>query len=95
MRPGPLPEPAATDPTTIAGPRRWTAVPPASTGPHSSPPCRAYRVPVVLRHVDDLTYPELASALGRPEGTLKAQVHRGLAMLRTAMAGTDLEELTA
>ena len=54
-----------------------------------------YRVPVVLRHVDDLSYAELAAVLGRPEGTLKAQVHRGLAMLRAAMAGTELEELTA
>jgi RNA polymerase sigma-70 factor (ECF subfamily) len=54
-----------------------------------------YRVPVVLRHVDDLSYAELSALLGRPEGTLKAQVHRGLALLRTAMAGTDLEELTA
>lgn len=54
-----------------------------------------YRVPVVLRHVDDLSYAELAIVLGRPEGTLKAQVHRGLALLRVAMAGTELEELTA
>jgi RNA polymerase sigma-70 factor (ECF subfamily) len=54
-----------------------------------------YRIPVVLRHVDDLSYAELSEVLGRPEGTLKAQVHRGLAMLRAAMAGTELEELTA
>lgn len=54
-----------------------------------------YRVPVILRHVDDLSYPELAEVLGRPEGTLKSQVHRGLALLRVAMAGTELEELTA
>jgi RNA polymerase sigma-70 factor (ECF subfamily) len=54
-----------------------------------------YRVPVVLRHVDDLSYAELSAVLGRPEGTLKAQVHRGLALLRASMAGTDLEELTA
>jgi RNA polymerase sigma-70 factor (ECF subfamily) len=53
-----------------------------------------YRVPVVLRHVDDLSYAELAEILGRPEGTLKSQVSRGLAMLRAA-AGTELEELTA
>jgi RNA polymerase sigma factor (sigma-70 family) len=53
-----------------------------------------YRVPVVLRHVDDLTYAELAEVLGRPEGTLKAQVHRGLAMLRTALAA-EPEELSA
>ncbi len=54
-----------------------------------------YRIPVVLRHVDDLSYAELATVLGRPEGTLKAQVHRGLALLRTAMTGTELEELNA
>jgi RNA polymerase sigma-70 factor (ECF subfamily) len=54
-----------------------------------------YRVPVVLRHVDDLSYAELAEVLGRPEGTLKAQVHRGLALLRAAAAGTGLEEMTA
>jgi RNA polymerase sigma factor (sigma-70 family) len=54
-----------------------------------------YRIPVVLRHVDDLSYAELAVVLDRPEGTLKSQVHRGLALLRSAMAGTDLEELNA
>lgn len=54
-----------------------------------------YRIPVVLRHVDDLSYAELAEVLGRPEGTLKAQVSRGLALLRAAAAGTHLEELTA
>jgi RNA polymerase sigma factor (sigma-70 family) len=54
-----------------------------------------YRIPIVLRHVDDLSYAELAEVLGRPEGTLKAQVSRGLAMLRAAVAGTELEELTA
>jgi RNA polymerase sigma-70 factor (ECF subfamily) len=54
-----------------------------------------YRIPVVLRHVDDLSYAELSEVLGRPEGTLKAQVHRGLALLRAAAAGTELEELIA
>jgi RNA polymerase sigma-70 factor (ECF subfamily) len=51
-----------------------------------------YRVPVVLRHVDDLSYAELAEVLGRPEGTLKAQVHRGLALLRTAAEAAGLKE---
>jgi RNA polymerase sigma factor (sigma-70 family) len=54
-----------------------------------------YRVPVVLRHVDDLSYAELAEVLGRPEGTLKAQVHRGLAMLREAAIEAGLEEVMA
>lgn len=54
-----------------------------------------YRLPVVLRHVHDLSYEELAQALGRPQGTVKAQVHRGLAMLRVALGAAELEELTA
>ncbi len=54
-----------------------------------------YRIPVVLRHVDDLSYAELAEALGRPEGTVKSQVSRGLAMLRAAITANELEELTA
>jgi RNA polymerase sigma-70 factor (ECF subfamily) len=58
----------------------------------------AYRSAVVLRHVDGLSYPELAIALGRPEGTVKAQVHRGLALLRTAFEAAqrrEREEMTA
>jgi RNA polymerase sigma-70 factor (ECF subfamily) len=44
-----------------------------------------YRAPIVLRHVDDLGYPEIAEILGRPQGTVKAQVHRGLELLRAAL----------
>ena len=42
------------------------------------------RTVVVLRHVVGLSYPEMAAALGRPEGTVKTQVHRGVAALRSA-----------
>jgi len=44
------------------------------------------RAAVVLRHIDGLSVAETASALGRPEGTIKAQVHRGLADLRKQLA---------
>lgn len=54
-----------------------------------------YRVPVVLRHVDNLSYDEVALALDRPIGTVKAQVHRGLALLRLSLATPDHQELTA
>lgn len=37
---------------------------------------------IVLRHVDGLSVAETAEALGRPEGTIKAQVARGLERLR-------------
>jgi RNA polymerase sigma-70 factor (ECF subfamily) len=51
-----------------------------------------YRTAIVLRHVDGLSYAEMSTALGRPEGTLKAQVHRGLALLRASLEATDGNE---
>jgi RNA polymerase sigma-70 factor, ECF subfamily len=45
----------------------------------------AVRAAVVLRHVDGLSVAETAEALGRPQGTIKAQVHRGLGELRAAL----------
>jgi RNA polymerase sigma-70 factor (ECF subfamily) len=58
----------------------------------------AQRMAIVLRHVDGLSYTEMAEVLGRPEGTLKAQVHRGLAALQTAFLAAqrrEQEEMTA
>ncbi|MBI3746473.1 MAG: RNA polymerase sigma factor [Chloroflexi bacterium] len=61
----------------------------------------AMREAIVLRHVDGLSVAETALALGRPEGTVKAQVHRGLAQLRLHLAPdfldptTSVKELTA
>ena len=49
------------------------------------------RTAVVLRHVEGLSVAETASALGRPEGTVKAQVARGLALLRRHLAATDAD----
>ena len=43
-----------------------------------------YRLPVALRHVDGLTYEELSEALNRPIGSVKSDVHRGVALLRAA-----------
>lgn len=93
-----LPEPVSTDvsgsPIAVTDRRdareRWAGL------LATLPP--AYRAAVVLRHVDGLSYPELADALDRPQGTVKAQVHRGLAMLRTALETADRlerEEMTA
>jgi RNA polymerase sigma-70 factor (ECF subfamily) len=92
-----LPEPAADPAASPAAVvdrrearRRW------ATLVSQLPP--VYRAAVVLRHVDGLSYPELAIALGRPEGTVKAQVHRGLALLRTAFEASERlerEEMTA
>jgi RNA polymerase sigma factor (sigma-70 family) len=51
------------------------------------------RAAVVLRHVDGLSVAEVAAALERPEGTVKAQVSRGLAQLRLHLASDP--DLTA
>lgn len=42
-----------------------------------------YRSAIVLRYVAQLTYPEIALATNQREGTVKSNVHRGLAMLRS------------
>jgi RNA polymerase sigma-70 factor (ECF subfamily) len=46
----------------------------------------ATRAAVVLRHVDGLSVAETAAAMGRPEGTVKAQVSRGLQQLRVLLS---------
>lgn len=45
----------------------------------------AQRRSIVLHHGGGLTYAEVGLALGRPEGTVKADVHRGLASLRSIL----------
>lgn len=50
---------------------------------------RPQRTAVVLRHVVGLGIPEIAEATGRPEGTCKADIHRGLAKLKTIMEAED------
>lgn len=41
-----------------------------------------YREAVVLRHVHEMSYAEVAEALEQPVGTVKSNVHRGLQLLR-------------
>lgn len=44
-----------------------------------------YRLGVVLRHVQGLGYAEIAALLRQPVGTVKANVHRGLRLLREGL----------
>jgi len=46
----------------------------------------AQRDAVVLRHVVGLPYADIAVATGRAEGTVKADVHRGIAKLREELS---------
>lgn len=46
---------------------------------------RDQRIAVILRHVVGMPIAEISEATGRPEGTVKADVHRGLTRLRRAM----------
>jgi RNA polymerase sigma-70 factor (ECF subfamily) len=41
-----------------------------------------YRIVVMLRHQEDLSYEEIAEALDLPLGTVKARIHRARALLR-------------
>ena len=41
-----------------------------------------YRIVVMLRHQQDLSYEEIAEALGLPLGTVKARIHRARALLK-------------
>ena len=49
-----------------------------------------YRAPVILRHIEGMTYAEVATTLDQPVGTAKANVHRGIRLLRESLesAGT-------
>ena len=50
-----------------------------------------YRLAVALRHIDGLSYEELSETLNKPLGTVKSDVHRGVALLRAAY---DAEQRT-
>ena len=70
--------PAAAEPAAVAERRedteRWAEL--LATLP------RGWREAVVLRHVEGLPYAEMAEVLGRPVGTVKIHVHRGVRQLR-------------
>jgi RNA polymerase sigma-70 factor (ECF subfamily) len=73
-------EPADFDtevPDTVAWQRRLDTLP------------RAQREAVVLRHVVGFGISEIADITGRPEGTCKADIHRGLKKLREIMEEED------
>ncbi len=50
-----------------------------------------YRAAVILRHVEGLSYKEIAVTLGHPVGTVKANVHRGIDLLRRSIPKTTSE----
>ena len=70
--------PAASEPAAVAerheDTERWAKL--LATLP------RGWREAVVLRHVEGLPYAEVAEVLGRPVGTVKTHVHRGVRQLR-------------
>jgi RNA polymerase sigma-70 factor, ECF subfamily len=45
-----------------------------------------YRAAVIVRMIEGLSYEETAQVLGRPVGTVKSDVHRGLRLLRKRLA---------
>jgi RNA polymerase sigma-70 factor (ECF subfamily) len=54
-----------------------------------------FRIAVVLRHIEGLSYGEMAALLGLPTGTLKAHVHRGVKLLRASLESLESQESRA
>lgn len=52
-----------------------------------------YRIAVTLRHIEGFGYHELAELLHQPVGTVKANVHRGTRLLRSALE-QSMEEVS-
>jgi RNA polymerase sigma-70 factor (ECF subfamily) len=48
-----------------------------------------YRLAILLRHAEDLSYEEIAEATGVPLGTVKARIHRARNQLRAWIEGTE------
>jgi RNA polymerase sigma-70 factor (ECF subfamily) len=48
-----------------------------------------YRIMLILRHQEDLSYEEIAEALAIPLGTVKARIHRAREMLKGILDDTD------
>ncbi len=63
-----------TRPSTTTSSARWPTLPPD------------FRAAVVLCDVEGLTYEEIAEILDAKLGTVRSRIHRGRAMLRTALA---------
>lgn len=47
----------------------------------------SYRVPFLLKEVQDLSYEEVAHVLNLPQGTVKSRVHRAKLLLRDKLQG--------
>ncbi len=48
-----------------------------------------YRIPLVLHYMEGYAVAEIAHILSRPQGTVKAQLHRGRALLKDALRGEE------
>ena len=48
-----------------------------------------YRIMIVLRHQEDLSYEEIADTLDVPLGTVKARIHRAREMLKSRLADKE------
>jgi RNA polymerase sigma-70 factor (ECF subfamily) len=52
-----------------------------------------YRMAIILRHVDGLSYNEIAKAMSLPEGTIKTYLFRGRRLLKDKLQRTGILEV--
>jgi RNA polymerase sigma-70 factor (ECF subfamily) len=76
-----MPHPAQDDPAESAERRETRAAIWAALGGLS----REHRVLIVLRHIDELSYQEIAEATGLPMGTVKSRIARARRQLQASL----------
>jgi RNA polymerase sigma factor (sigma-70 family) len=78
--------PAALHVAPSTGVEDWLLV---SDALRQLPPMR--RAAIVLRFYEDMTDAQIAATLDRPIGTVKSDIHRGLASLRKYLEAEERE----
>ena len=52
-----------------------------------------YQDIIICHYIDDMKVPEIAEIMGKPEGTIRVMLHRGLKVLKKEMEARKVQEL--
>ncbi len=48
------------------------------------------RIPIILKHFYGYSYDEIASIMGKPQGTIKSRIHNGIGSLRKELEASEM-----